>query len=185
MDRAFLRTVNRLTSNYAPMFGHLLSPLVNGIHVAGPLRPTWLEGPAPRLVLIDGEGLGHTPKSAAALPTSVAKLIEDVDTVILVDNATQPVHAAPASAIRSMLTAGSSDKLIFCFTHFDAVEGDNLATPSARARHVIDSAVNLRASTRDEFNPRSERALRRRLEGNRVFLSDIDKPLDAASLLGV
>ncbi len=94
------------------------------------------------------------------------------------------MQAAPASAIRSMLTAGSSDKLIFCFTHFDAVEGDNLATASARARHVVGSAENLLASIRDEFNPRSERALRRRLEGNRVFLSDIDKPLDGSATVG-
>ncbi len=180
----FLRAVNRFSSNYAPMFGHLLTPLVNGIRVAGPFRPTWIEGPTPRLVLLDGEGLGHTPKSSAALPTAVAKLIEDVDAVVLVDNATQPVQAAPASAIRSMLTAGNSDKLIFCFTHFDAVQGDNLATASARARHVLGSAENLLASIRDEFNPRSERALRRRLEGNRVFLSDIDKPLDRSSPVG-
>ena len=184
-DRSeFLRGVNRFTSNYAPMFGHLLSPLVNGIRVAGPFRPTWLSGQTPRLVLIDGEGLGHTPKTSASLPTTVAKLIEDVDAVVLVDNATQPVQAAPASAIRSMLTSGSSDKLIFCFTHFDAVEGDNLASASARARHVLGSAENLLASVRDEFNPRSERALRRRLEANRVFLSDIDRHLDPATAVG-
>lgn len=184
-DRSdFLRAINRFSSNYAPLFGHLLSPLVNGIRVAGPFRPKWMEGPTPRLVLIDGEGLGHTPKSSASLPTSLAKLIDDVDAVVLVDNSTQPVQAAPAAAIRSMLTAGSSDKLIFCFTHFDAVEGDNLVSPSARARHVLGSAENLLASIRDEFNPRSERALRRRLESNRVFLSDIDKPLDSSTAVG-
>lgn len=31
----FLRAVNRFSSNYAPLFGHLLSPLVDGIRVAG------------------------------------------------------------------------------------------------------------------------------------------------------
>lgn len=182
---SFLRAINRFSSNYAPMFGHLLSPLVSGIRVAGPFSPSWQEGPAPRLVLIDGEGLGHTPKSAAALPTAVAKLIEDVDAVLLVDNATMPVQAAPASAIRSMLTAGSSDKLIFCFTHFDAVTGDNLGeTAGVRSRHVLASVENLLASIRDEFSPRSERALRRRLDGNRVFLADIDKRLDPATTTG-
>lgn len=184
-DRAdFLRAINRFSSNYAPMFGHLLSPLVSGIRVAGPFRPKWLDGPTPRLVLIDGEGLGHTPKSSASLPTSVAELIDDVDAVVLVDNATQPMQAAPASAVRSILTGGSSDKLIFCFTHFDSVAGDNLASPSSRARHVLASAENLLSSIRNEFNPRSERALRRRLESNRVFLSDIDKPLDDSSAAG-
>lgn len=183
---AFLRAVNRFSSNYAPMFGHLLSPLVNGIRVAGPFRPEWLgDIELPRLVLLDGEGLGHTPKTSAALPTSVVKTIEEVDAVLLVDNATQPMQAAPTSAIRSILTAGSSDKLIFCFTHFDAVTGDNLgATASQRARHVLGSVENLLSGIRDEFNPRSERALRRRLEGNQVFLSSIDKPLDPGSAAG-
>jgi hypothetical protein len=181
---AFLRAVNRFSSNYAPMFGHLLSPLVNGIRVAGPFRPTWLRGPAPKLVLIDGEGLGHTPKSSAALPTAVAKTIEEVDAVLLVDDASQPVQAAPASAIRSILTSGNTDKLIFCFTHFDEVTGDNLQTPSDRARHILASAENLLATLREDFGPRSERALRRRLGGNRVFLADIDKPLDPAAVTG-
>ena len=126
----FLRAVNRFSSNYAPLFGHLLSPLVDGIRVAGPFEPTWLAGSSARkVVLLDGEGLGHTPKSATSLPTAVAKAINDVDAVLLVDNATQPAQAAPASAIRSILTSGNTDKLIFCFTHFDRVIGDNLATP--------------------------------------------------------
>lgn len=180
----FLRAVNRFSSNYAPAFGHLLSPLVNGIRVAGPFRPTWLEGAAPKLVLIDGEGLGHTPKSSAALPTAVAKAIEEVDAVLLVDSASQPVQAAPASAIRSILTSGNTDKLIFCFTHFDMVTGDNLLSPSDGARHVVSSAENLFATLGEDFGPRPERALRRRLKGNRVFLADIDKPLDPTDMNG-
>lgn len=186
-DRAaFLRAVNRFSSNYAPMFGHLLSPLVNGLRVAGTFRAAWLDGPAPRLVLIDGEGLGHTPKSAAALPTGVVKLIEVVDAVLLVDNAAQPMQAAPTSAIRSMLTSGSSDKIIFCFTLFDTITGDNLGiTPSARARHVLESAENLLSSISDEFNPRSERALRRRLDGHRVFLGSLDRPLNSSTPAGL
>lgn len=176
----FLRAVNRFTSNYAPQFGHLLSPLVDGIRVRGPFYPDWQQD-HPKLVLIDGEGLGHTPKSASSLPTAVAKAIEEADAVLLVDSATQPMQAAPASAIRSMLTSGDTDKLIFCFTHFDEVVGDNLQTPSDRARHVLASVENVLASVREDFGPRSERALRRRLDTSRVFLAGIDKTLDPES----
>jgi hypothetical protein len=77
-------------------------------------------------VLIDGEGLGHTAKSAVAIPTPVAENIGQVDAVLLVDNAIQPMQAAPASAVRSIVTGGNIAKLIFCFTHFDGVKGDNL-----------------------------------------------------------
>lgn len=35
------------------------------------------------LVLIDGEGLGHTPNSAATLSTHVAQRLEEVDAILL------------------------------------------------------------------------------------------------------
>lgn len=180
----FLRAINRFSSNYAPLFGHLLSPLVDGIRVAGPFRPKWLPGTLTKLVLIDGEGLGHTPKSSAALPTAVARLIDAVDAVLLVDSGVHGIQAAPASAIRSILTSGSTDKLIFCFTHFDEVKGDNLRTANDRAQHVLSSVENLFASIRDEFGPRSERALQRRLDECRFFLADIDKELDPSTPSG-
>jgi hypothetical protein len=176
----FLKAVNRFSSNYAPLFGQLLSPLVDGIRVAGHFRPEWWDGNSPKLVLIDGEGLGHTPKSAAVLPTNVAKAIDAVDGVLLVDNAAQPLQAAPATAIRSILTSGNIDKLVFCFTHFDEVRGDNLTTPTDRARHVLASAENLVSSFREEFHPRAERAVRRRLDGSRFFLANVDQRLDPA-----
>lgn len=179
----FLRAVNRFSSNYAPLFGHLFSPLVDGIRVAGPFRPDWLVGEPPKLVLIDGEGLGHTPKSAAALPTAVAKAIEDADAVLLVDNATQPAQAAPSSAIRSILTSGATSKLIFCFTHFDRVTGDNLRDVEDSAEHVLASVNNLLSAIRNEFGPRSAHVLRRRLE-SACFLAGIDKTLDPETMLG-
>lgn len=67
-DRAvFLRMVGRFSSNYAPLFGTLLTPIVSGMRVAGPFVPTWLDS-GPPLVLLDGEGLGHTADSAASRP---------------------------------------------------------------------------------------------------------------------
>ncbi|WP_447646185.1 hypothetical protein [Nocardioides zeae] len=174
----FLRAVNRFTSNHAKSFGHLLTPLVDGIRVAGPFFPTWGPRDGTRLVLVDGEGLGHTTKSATSLPTATSHLIERVDAVLLVDHAGQPVQTAPASAIQSLLTGGQTEKLIFCFTHFDSVSGDNLTTPADRARHVVASVENFLSSVRTDFSPRAERAVRRRLENARVFLGGLDKALD-------
>ncbi|UNN05181.1 hypothetical protein [Rhodococcus opacus] len=182
---AFLRAVNRFSSNYAPLFGHLLSPLVDGIRVAGPFAPAWNDGAVPPLVLIDGEGLGHTPTSAAALSMAVSERINAVDVILLVDNAAQPMQAAPAAAIRSILISGNVDKLVFCFTHFDEVTGDNLATPRDRADHVRGSANNLLAAIRTDLHQRDEQALRRRLDNATVYLSRIDKPLDASDREGL
>lgn len=42
-----VRAVTRFSSNYAPLFGSLLTPLVSGIRVAGPFAPTWAHGVSP------------------------------------------------------------------------------------------------------------------------------------------
>ena len=39
----FLTSILRFSSNYAPLFGRLLTPLVNGVRVAGPFSPGLLE----------------------------------------------------------------------------------------------------------------------------------------------
>ena len=43
----FIRSVNRFSSNYAPNFGRLLTPLEEGIRVRGPFVPDWHHGRDP------------------------------------------------------------------------------------------------------------------------------------------
>ena len=173
----FLSAISRFSSNYAPLFGRLLTPLVNGVRVAGPFSPTWNGNEVPKLVLLDGEGLGHTPKSSSAVPTAVSRRIEAADAVLLVDDATQPMQAAPLATIREVVATGNARKLIIAFTHFDEVEGDNLPTVSAKVQHVLDSAETMLPMLGEELGPYAERALRRRVENARFFLEDIHKPL--------
>lgn len=173
----FLRAIARFSSNYAPLFGRLLTPLVNGVRVAGPFCPAWGDGEVPKLVLLDGEGLGHTPKSSSAVSTAVSRRIEAADAVLLVDSATQPMQAAPLAAIREVVATGNARKLILVFTHFDEVKGDNLPNASAKAQHVLASAENALAAFGEELGPYAERALRQRLSGARFFLADLHEPL--------
>jgi GTPase Era involved in 16S rRNA processing len=180
-----LKAVSRFSSNYAPHFGSLLTPLVSGIRVAGPFSPAWIGKQAtPRLVLVDGEGLGHTPSSAAALSTSVTKRIEEVDAVVLVDNATQPMQAAPVAAMKAIVASGNASKLLFCFTHFDLVKGDNLPTFSDREGHVRASGENVLKAIGDDLGPFAERVLRQRLEVGCFFVGGIDTSLDPARRAG-
>jgi len=179
----FIRTLARFSSNYAPLFGTLLTPLVNGVRVAGPFVPAWASS-TPRLVLLDGEGLGHTPRSMSSISTSLTRRIELADAVILVDNATQPMQAAPVAAMKELVSSGNAAKLVFAFTHFDRVGGDNIPTPNARAQHVLASAENVLAAIGEELGPFAERALRARLATWRVFLANLDQTLDTTSLDG-
>jgi hypothetical protein len=175
---AFLKAVTRYSSNNARLFGSLLTPLVNGMRVAGPFEPAWLEGMATRLVLIDGEGLGHDATSVAALSTSVSKRIDEVDAVILVDNATQPMQAAPVAAMKALVTSGAAGKLVFCFTHFDLVKGDNLRTFSEREEHVKASGENVLKAIGEDLGPLAERILRQQLVRRCFFAGGIDGTLD-------
>jgi hypothetical protein len=175
---AFIESVTRFSSNHSPRFGRLLTPLVNGVRVAGAFLPDWNNGQQPKLVLLDGEGLGHTPKSVAAISTPLTRRIETTDAIILVDNAVQPMQAAPVAAMKEIITSGKASKLLLVFTHFDEVKGDNLPTAAAKEQHVLASAENVLASIGEELGPFAERALRCRLKEACFFVGDIDEDLD-------
>jgi GTPase Era involved in 16S rRNA processing len=175
---AFIKTINRLSSNYAPNFGRLLTPLVQGIRVWGPFRPEWYEnGGPPKLVVIDGEGLGHAPDSAFSLPTSVTKRYEKVDAILLVDNSTQPMQAGAQAVLRSVAVSGHGSKLAVVFTHFDQVKGDNLPNISAKKNHVSASLNNAVSGLEQVFGEGVSRTLRRNLEGRVFFVSNIQEKL--------
>ena len=173
----FLKSISRFSSNFAPLFGRLLTPLVNGMRVAGPFRPLWTDERQPRLVLLDGEGLGHTPKSSAAVSTSVGERIEKADAILLVDSATQPMQAAPIAAMREIAASGNARKMILAFTHFDEVKGDNLYTRSDKQNHVLESAENVLRAIGEDLGSFAERALRKRVDDAPVFLGGIHKTL--------
>lgn len=176
---SFIKTVTRFSSNHSPRFGRLLTPLVNGVRVAGTFLPEWNGGQQPKLVLLDGEGLGHTPKSVAAISTSLTRRIESTDAIVLVDSAVQPMQAAPVAAIKELITSGSASKMLLVFTHFDEVKGDNLPHAAAKEQHVLASAENVLASIGEELGPFAERALRCRLKDACFFVGGIDEKLDA------
>jgi hypothetical protein len=175
----FIKEILRFSSNHAPLFGTLLTPLVNGLRVKGPFFPNWAKDSRQPIVLVDGEGLGHTPDSSSSLSTNLLRRIDKVDAVILVDNAAQPMQAAPVAALRSLIRTGNIKKLLMCFTHFDEVKGDNLPTVSSKKVHVLASAENVMTRLGEDLGPNAERALRKRLAEQCYFLGGIDKVLDA------
>lgn len=180
---SFVRALLRLSSNYAPWFGRLLTPLVNGMRVAGPFQPRWMDE-RPPLVLIDGEGLGHTVDTAATLSTALTRRFDEVDCVLIVDNATQPMQAATIEAVKGIISTGASAKLLICFTHFDQVKGDNLPNAAAKEQHIRASIEGVLVALRDEVGPFAERAVRQRLDEGAFFVGSIQAPLNPAKKAG-
>ena len=177
-DRAeFIRTINRFSSNYAPNFGKLLTPLVQGIRVEGPFRPEWVEESECKLVLMDGEGLGHTPESSASISTSITQHFGEMDAIVLVDSAAQPMQAGPQALLRTLAASGHEGKLVVCFTHFDEVKGDNLPDLEAKQQHVLRSMQNAIGGMREVLGRSAENALGRAVDGRTFFVANIHEPL--------
>ncbi len=173
--REFIKTINKFSSNYATNFGKLLTPLVQGIRIAGPFKPSWYDedGEIPSYVLIDGEGLGHTPSSASTLPTSVTKRYDIVDAILLTDSATQPMQAASQAVLRSAVSSGHELKLLVAFTHFDQVIGDNLPNISSRKNHILASLENAINGVEEAIGSNAGKRLRRSLDRKVFFVSRI------------
>ena len=73
---AFFQQLRRFSGNHHRQFGRLLTPLVNGLRVQGSFRPTDSRLPSDKnLVLLDGEGLGHTARSASSISTRITQKI--------------------------------------------------------------------------------------------------------------
>ena len=174
----FIRAVNRFSSNYAPNFGRLLTPLVEGIRVRGPFAPTWQgDDEAPRIVLMDGQGIGHTADSTSSVSTAVTKRFQIADVIMLVDNAAQPMQAASVSVLRTVVTSGHESKLIVAFTHFDEVKGDNLIGQQAQKEHVVGSFFNAVQAIGKAAGREAEHALKRLNPDRLVFLANIQSQL--------
>ena len=176
-DRSrFLAQVRWFSSNHYKQFGKLLTPLVDGIRVSGPLLPIdATDEDFPKLVLLDGQGLGHTATTASSISTRITQKFSSVDMILLVDNAQQPMQAAPLALLRAVGSSGYANKLAVAFTHFDQVKGANLGTFEQKREHVAASVTNAITSLRDQVGAGVAGALDRRIELRSVFLGGLDR----------
>ena len=172
----FVDHIRWFSSNYWPQFGRLLTPLVCGIRVKGPLYPRFIEKPT-RLALIDGQGLGHTPDSTASVPTHITKRFDRVDVILLVDSAQQPMQAAPLSVLRSVASSGHSGKLAVAFTHFDQIKGPSLRTPADKRGHVMASVTNALSNLSDVLTAPVARNIEHDIDKRCFMLGGVDRSL--------
>jgi hypothetical protein len=172
----FIRHIRWFSSNYWPQFGRLLTPLVDGIRVRGPLFPDYIEGEH-KLALIDGQGLGHTPDSSSSVTTHVTRRFREVDVILLVDNAQQPMQAAPLSVLRAVASSGHHRKLAIAFTHFDQIKGQNFQRFADKRAHVMASVLNALASVRDVLGVSVVNAMEHGIDSRCFMLGGVDRQL--------
>lgn len=177
---SFIDQIRQFSSNYAAAFGRLLTPLVQGIRVEGAFQPLFSDQEH-KLVLIDGQGLGHTPDSASSVTTRITKRFDDIDTILLVDNAQQPIQASPLSVIRTVAASGYHQKLAIAFTHFDSVRGANLPNSETRKAHVLASVTNGLRSLSIILGKPVVRALERNIESKCFMIGGLNQTLKKAT----
>ncbi|MDH5572289.1 MAG: hypothetical protein OEY89_11020 [Gammaproteobacteria bacterium] len=165
----FIKQVRWFSSNYAGHFGKLLTPIVDGVRVKGPLYPVYPETNA-KLVLLDGQGLGHTPDSSSSVTTHITRKFKDVDVILLVDNAQQPMQAAPLAVMRAVAASGYYEKLAIAFTHFDQVSGDNLPTFDDKKSHVLASVNSALNNLKNSLGSPVIKAIEKHLESQSFML---------------
>jgi len=177
---SFLDQVRWFSSNQSTQFGRLLTPLVDGIRVKGPFRPMNRDLQiADRIVLIDGEGLGHTAESASSVSTKITRRFSDVDLILVVDSAQQPMQAAPIALLQAAGSAGYGDKIAVAFSHFDQVKGDNLKTVAQKRSHVLASVGNAMTSLRQRLGTPVATSLERRLNERAFLFGALDRELES------
>ena len=172
----FLKQVRWFSSNHHEQYGRLLTPMVDGIRVAGQFYPKRIElrKAAERLVLLDGEGLGHSAKEATSISTRVTEKFHETDMILLVDNAKNPMLPGPLQLLRSVGSSGHAHKLSVAFTHFDLIREHNLKGFTQKRNHVRASIVNAIGSLRDLLGGSVTDVLETRLNGNDFYLGALN-----------
>jgi energy-coupling factor transporter ATP-binding protein EcfA2 len=172
--KEFLRRVRSYSSNHAPLFGSLLTPLVQGIRVRGPFYPGFATDRPPQMVFIDGQGLGHSADSAASVTTNITRRFEEVDAVLLVDSAQHPMQAAPMTALRAAAVGGHQAKVFIAFTHFDMVKGANMPSVRAKREHVLAAVRNALTRLKTEIGDTAVRGMEQELDTRFFTLGWLD-----------
>lgn len=171
----FIKQIRWFSSNFAASFGKLLTPVVDGIRVAGPLYPEFSQT-KPKLILLDGQGLGHTADSSASVTTHITRRFAEVDVIMLVDNAEQPIQAAAQAVLRSAASSGNYGKLAITFTHFDQVVGPNLPSVASKRAHVMDSVRNYLSNLKDVLSAPVVAAMANAIDRQTFMLGGLDMP---------
>ena len=175
----FIKAVRRFSSNHAPLYGTLLTPVVDGIRVRGPFFPRF-SSTNEKMVFIDGEGLGHAKDSAAGVPIHITRRYADVDVILLVDSAKAPMLEGPTSLIRSVAASGHQKKLAIAFTHFDALRGQaNLPDVKAQRSHVMSALNQTLVSLRQVVALPAVHAIEREADERAFVLGFLDRLLTA------
>ena len=175
--REFLTAVRFFSGIDRQLWGRLLTPLVNGIRVAGPFAPSW-SSPAkvPHFVLIDTEGLGHKASVTTDVPDHIVSLFAESDAILLLHKGDAPFSFEGGKALEAIGGAGQTIKTMLVFSRMDAVKGDNIQGWQAKCDYTFDGVRNVAEhQIAKSMTPDVARFMLAHLESNSFYLGSLQK----------
>ncbi len=177
--KEFLKQLNWFTGNHHKQMGKLLTPLVERIRVLGPFYSMFdQDAQTSKLVLLDGEGIGHSAREASSVSTRLTRRFSDVNCIALVENSSSPMQAASLALLKSVGISGHASKLVIVFTHFDHMQGDNLNNHKQKQQHAKASITNALDSLIDTVGRSVVDELESVLLSRVYFLGGLDRETD-------
>lgn len=161
----FIQVVKRFTGNAREEFGKLLTPLVDGIRVAGPLFPRFTSQRQP-VVFSDSIGFGHYASAGSDLQEGYVAQFDRADCIVLVESAKSSFsNSSLHQVLEAIATGGHVKKLVVVFTHMDALDGDDVGNESERRDKAM---LGLRAAIDDHLSKKLSREAARQLNRHLV-----------------
>lgn len=156
-------------------WGKLLTPLVNGIRVAGPFAPSWAPGAEQsRLVLIDTEGLGHKANVTSDVPDYIVSRFAESDAILLLHRADAPFSFEGGKALEAIGGAGQTAKTMMVFSRMEDVKGDNIKGWQAKRDYTFDGVRNvIENQIAKSITPEVARFMLDHLEHNAFYLGSL------------
>jgi adenylate kinase family enzyme len=158
-------------------WGKLLTPLVNGIRVAGPFVPSWAaEHHMPRFILIDTEGLGHKANTIPDVPDYIVSRFPECDAILLVHKGDVPFGFEGGKALEAIGGAGHTAKTTMIFTRMDEVKGPNIQGWHAKRDYSFSGVRNVvENQIAKVLSPDVARFMLSQLENSAFYLGSLQK----------
>lgn len=160
----FLKAVRWFCANNREEWGALLTPLVTGIRVAGPFRPSWVGQSEPYdHVFIDTQGLDHE-KPTTELSSEITSIFGQVQNILFVESGKDSLKSQSARKVMEAIAgAGYTASLTVALTHMDLVVGDDIPTDEDRKDKAFSG---LRSLVANEVSQNVSREAARQMEAH-------------------
>ena len=170
----FFEAIRKFTGNSRPQWGTLLTPLVNGVRVAGPFRPEWAVANYNH-IFIDTEGLLHG-RTNTDVPTELTEFFKMVDSIILVESAKNALSSpAAAKFFEAVASTGYTKSFALLFTHMDHASGEDLRDGKAKKEKIFGGVRNvLENQIAKTLSRDAARHLEIQLQTNTFYFAHLD-----------